>query len=405
MKARSYLIVQSSLVLAALAGIGTFNLAVDPYSIYNVVSRPGFNAVKPEVTKHLRMAKAKSVSWANPDALILGSSTAETGLDPAGLHATGSAYNLGLSGANIYEVRRYYQHARSTGQIKHVVLAVDLFMFNANLPNRPDFDEQVLNVNADGTPNRQISKLNLATLFSLDTTRASLATLRGQDQPNAFLPNGQLEWNYRSGHIQKFGYGGAFAYAETFIREGSFLPPPARAFSFTRTDGYDSIAELARIMEMARQDGADLTVVISPSHARLLESMQQLGLWDVFEDWKRRIVRAAAALPTGKITIIDFSGYNSVTTEAVPAVDDKTSVMHNYWDDFHFKKEIGDRILERIAKGAAPADDDTFGVALTKANLDSHLARIRAERDQWRAAHGDDIAGIARNLAPQPQNK
>ncbi|WP_336728960.1 hypothetical protein [Achromobacter ruhlandii] len=399
MKARTYLIVQASLVLTALAAVGTFNLAVDPYSIYNAVSRPGFNAVKPEVTKHLRMAKAKSVSWTNPDALILGSSTAETGLDPAGVPATRSAYNLGLSGANIYEVRRYYQHARSTGRIKRVILVVDLFMFNANLPNRPDFDERVLNVNADGAPNRQISKLNLATLFSLDTTRASLATLQGQEQPNAFLPNGQLEWNYRSSHIQKFGYGGAFAYAETFIRDGSFLPPPARAFSFTRADGYDSIAELARIMDMASQDGADLTVVISPSHARLLESMQQLGLWNIFEDWKRRIVRTAEKMSERKITIVDFSGYNSVTTEAVPPVDDKASVMHNYWDDFHFKKEIGDRILERIAKGPTPAVNDTFGVALTKANLDGHLARIRTERDQWRATHGDDIAGVTRNLA------
>ena len=401
MTARNYLIVQSSLLLAALAAVGAFNVVVDPYSLYNVVSRPGFNAVKPEVTKHSRMAKAKSVAWANPDALILGSSTAETGLDPSALHGAGRAYNLGLSGANIYEVRRYYQHARSTGRIKRVVVAVDLFMFNANLPNRPDFNEQLLNVTADGSPNRQISKLNLATLFSLDTTRASLATLQGQDQPNAFLPNGQLEWNYRSAHILQYGYGGAFAYAETFIREGSFLPPPSRAFSFTRPDGYDSIAEIARIMDMARQDSADLTIVISPSHARLLESMQQLGLWNIFEDWKRRIVRAADASTGGKITIVDFSGYNSVTTEAVPPKNDKTSPMHNYWDDFHFKKEIGDRILERIAN-RSPADG-TFGVALTQANLDSHLARIRAERDQWRSTHGDDIADVARNLEPPAQ--
>lgn len=403
MKARSYLTVQLSLLLATLAAVGTFNLVIDPYSIYNVVSRPGLNAVKPEVTKHLRMAKAKSVSWANPDTLILGSSTAETGLDPAGLHAAKSAYNLGLSGANIYEVRRYYQHARATARIKRVILVVDLFMFNANLPNRPDFDEQVLNVNADGSPNRRISKLNLATLFSLDTTRASLATLQGQDQPNAFLPNGQLEWNYRSGHIRKFGYGGAFAYAETFLRDGSFLPPPLRAFSFERADGYDSIAELAMIREMARKDGADLTVVISPSHARLLESMQQLGLWEVFEDWKRQIVRTADSLTAGRITVVDFSGYNPVTTEPVPAVEDKESVMQNYWDDFHFKKEIGDRIIARIDNNASAVG--TFGVVLTLANLDDHLAQIRTERDQWRATHGDDIAAVARNLAPPPLKK
>lgn len=403
MTARRYLIAQVLILLATLTVVGSFNFIVDPYSIYNAVSRPGFNAVKPEVTKHLRMAKAKSVTWANPDVLILGSSTAETGLDPGGLRATRSAYNLGLSGANIYEVRRYYQHARSSAQIKRVVLVVDLFMFNANLPNRPDFDEQLLNVNADGTPNRKISKLNLATLFSLDTFRASLATLQGQSQPNAFLPNGQLEWNYRNGYIQKVGYGGAFRNAETFIREGSFLPPPARAFSFKNRNGYDSIAALAQIMEMAGQDGAALTVIISPSHAHLLESMQQLELWDVFEDWKRQIVLAANTRPAGEVTVLDFSGYNHVTTEAVPAVDDLTSVMRHYWDDFHFKKEVGDWILAHV--DGRSAAEGTFGVILTTANIESHLAQIRKERDQWRASHADDIANIARNISPQPKNK
>ena len=106
------------------------------------------------------------------------------------------------------------------------------------------------------------------------------------------------------------------------------------------------------------------------------------------------------ALHAGKtpFPLWDFSMYNDFTTEAVPAMADTQSIMHWWLESAHFKKELGDLILDMIfnyhRSGRSMPDD--FGVLLNIENIDSHLQKIRIDRQQYRNSHPGDIAEIER---------
>ena len=94
--------------------------------------------------------------------------------------------------------------------------------------------------------------------------------------------------------------------------------------------------------------------------------------------------------------IWDFSGYNSLTTEPVPPLGDTETRMHWYFESSHYQKSLGDLVLDRIFDHQEPGRTvpDDFGILLTSATLEAHLAQIRADRKRWRKAHPEDVAEI-----------
>lgn len=57
--------------------------------------------------------------------------------------------------------------------------------------------------------------------------------------------------------------------------------------------------------------------------------------------------------------------------------------MENYADSSHYAKPVGDLVLNRILgyqENKVPAD---FGILITPENIESHLAKIRADREEW----------------------
>lgn len=59
--------------------------------------------------------------------------------------------------------------------------------------------------------------------------------------------------------------------------------------------------------------------------------------------------------------------------------------LNNYKDISHYSEKINHFIIEKIASKEN---------LLTLQNLDSHLARLRAEREKWRSSHPVDVAEI-----------
>jgi hypothetical protein len=64
------------------------------------------------------------------------------------------------------------------------------------------------------------------------------------------------------------------------------------------------------------------------------------------------------------------------TTESVPISGDNTTMLW-YWESSHYKKDLGDLVLDRIFDysdiGRRVSDD--FGVRLTSENISSHFAK------------------------------
>ncbi len=81
--------------------------------------------------------------------------------------------------------------------------------------------------------------------------------------------------------------------------------------------------------------------------------------------------------------------------------------MRWFWEHSHYRKITGDLVLDRVFGTTAPerplpAD---FGVRLTAANIDAHIARAGTGLRAWAAANSDLVSPIVRaapNLAQPP---
>lgn len=385
------------------------NALINPFNLYAGPRRAGVNDYKYELDRHSRLSKAAEVRRLKPDCLILGSSRAQIGLDPA--HPAWRdcrAYNLAQNGGTLYEAMRYFQHAAAVQRPQDVVLALDLLMFNAYRPLRqPGYLEERLLTRADGSPNpawqRHYADDVFTSLLSWRALDASHKTvfppyLRQQPGPE----NGY--WEYRRfgvDYLKRRGQHEYFRRTEQAFLEGHWFPPPRHVFDTRDPDaGVDTYDYLRSILRMAHREPARLTLVVSPAHARLWEALYQGGLWTAFEDWKRELVRIndeeARRARRSPFAVWDFSGFNRYTTEAVPAASDRDTQMRWYWESSHYRKELGDVILDRVLGYRAPGREQAadFGVPVTPANLEAHLAGIRKARARWRATHAAEVAEI-----------
>ena len=386
-----YSILTSLLLLLSIVFVYT----IDPYDICRIVSIKGLNAQKPEFSTHLRMSKAWAIRYEKPEAINIGTSRAEYGIDPD--HpgwGSGHIYNLALSGANVYECLRYFQHAHCVKPLKKVALPLDFFMFNTYRKNKPDFDENRLAATPDGLPAKFSIANDLLSSFSIDGLIDSFDTICNQEQEDGttFLPNGQREWTHNARNIRKKGgHRKAFLSNEKSYMTNTWLPAPFRQYNFINPETKSSTFEhYATILKTAYRDHIDLRIFISPSHARQWEALRSVGLWPLFEEWKRKLVdineKEAAIAKKPHYSLWDFSGYNSLTTEDVPPDGDSETQMKWYWESSHYKKELGDLVLDRIFNYHHPERTvpDDFGVPNPKAvAIDSdRAARIKASMDK-----------------------
>ncbi|WP_455195917.1 hypothetical protein [Legionella pneumophila] len=334
----------------------------------------------------------------------MGSSTAETGLNPDfSAWDNSHVYNLGLSGANIYEVMRYLQHAEAIKPVKKVILVVNFFMFNAYVNNRDDFNESLLHVDSNGNKNPHTVNTIFSTLLSFDALKASWETIKNQHKRNAFLSNGQLAHDYREEQIQQLkGYKNNFLYTESYSK-ASLLPTPHNQFAFTDPEkGIDTIAYLQKIIAICENNHTELIVILAPEHVRLLETYKLLDLWDRYEQWQEKLMAIIAAHnekhPDLKFSLWGFNNINSITTEQLPDKDDIKTKMYWFWDQQHFKNELGNLILSMVLRLKDESGISHFSTLLTEDNIQKKLERDKKDLDQWEKKHQNDTIELKENL-------
>ncbi|MDY6782681.1 MAG: hypothetical protein SW833_09080 [Cyanobacteriota bacterium] len=358
------------LLMASLpmVAVGLFNIIIDPYGTFN--SPVGkFNHEKPSKDNNDRLYKAADIMRIKPVTVILGSSRTKQSINPEHptLQDKTPIYNLALNGANIYEVRRYLEHAIANQEdIELVVLGVDFFMFNGELDNQPSFSENRLET-AMLPPNDLINSV-----FSLDTYQRSVETVEASRTAktinldygkNGFMPNrkvndGKTEARFDGSIKTYFKFHSNYTFSENYFEE------------------------FKKIVELCQKQGIELKVFIPPAHATDNEAIRVTGQWEAFEEWKRKMVKI--------VPVWDFSGYNSVVTEPIQAK------MENYADNSHFTVRVGNWILDRIFSTNAATVPTDFGVLLTPDNVESHLAEIERDRETWAAQHPDEVQLVRR---------
>ena len=151
-------------------------------------------------------------------------------------------------------------------------------------------------------------------------------------------------------------------------------------------------------MRWATQNNTELILIVYPYHGQLLVMIDELGLWPLFEEWKRRIVNIMeeeVGDSQHRIAFIDFSGFSEYATEKIPSRNDKKSTTQWYWEAGHFKKELGDIVLEKALTSSPIQDNSTqFGTKLHSSNIEQHLSNLRSAKDHFRKENPEFVADI-----------
>jgi hypothetical protein len=367
-------------VIAQSILIALLNFAVDPYGVMKSPIRVGFNHLKIEKDKQVRMFKAIDVIRFQPQTILLGFSRTEFGLDPS--HpaiAETSAYNLGLPGANMYEVRRYFEHALFVQpNLKRVILDIDLFMFSSLEPNKPDFWEDRLEKNSI-TGGDIINNL-----FSVNSSFGSFNTIsisrqRPQVKDGFFYENGLRDATFYKKNVY-YSLNSKYIF-NLFLKDRPFLLDKNIVDKLTLSS--DFLKDLEILTKTSQERGIEIKVFISPVHVTQEEALRLAGLDPIIEDWKREVV---------KITPVwDFSGYNSITSEPI------TEDMSYYLDSSHYLPSVGNLVMNKILNHNSETVPEDFGVLINSENIETHLVNLRAEREDW-AGNNPEVVNYVKNL-------
>lgn len=172
--------------------------------------------------------------------------------------------------------------------------------------------------------------------------------------------------------------------------------------------GISTLDEFRKIIRICYLNDIKLNIVINPNHIRFLEVLKIVGLYDEWNNWKIELINIieeeSSRIEKDKFDIWDFSGYNSITTENLPTIRNKRSKMNYYYDVMHYKKEVGDVILQKAIKGNSSFLYNDFGIKLEKSNIDNHILNTTKLFEVWKRKHKEDIEEIY-SLSIDDKNK
>jgi hypothetical protein len=387
---RGYLAAFACTLLGCLSVVAAINLLVDPYQAYRLIESPSLNAVKP--TSRNRITKAEMARHENAEAIILGSSRAQVGMDPGAPEWGGlRTINLGLDGSTQYETWSAFRLASERGTLRTVVYLVDLFAFDdVRIPYSQDFSKSRFN------PDLPAWEYHLENLIGWDATNYSFNSL-----------GAWMGVSHRRLAAQR-GFGAPEQLVALGFRPAMRLQlardAPARGKARFRLSAA-AMDSFRRIVRICRERDIRLFLGIPPIHAVSLELMRADGTWSDFEDWKRALAKVVAeenarAPQKEPVVLWDFTAYSGPCAEEIPPMGAANPHMRYHYDQGHFTPLFGELILRRMFGGpkANDADLSGVGVVLTPDTIDACFAQVRAERESYVRSHPAEVAEVRKAI-------
>lgn len=365
---RPYLAIAAGLPAVLVAGIAGINYVLDPYLIHQWDSAH-VQRLRQPVEKLSAWGKTYAVAVFRPQTVYLGNSRTELGLAVAG-GGSARVFNAALSGATLGDAIRMLGHARQSGPVSRVVWGLDAPSFTLTAGNS-ELEPGLLA--QDGAYLLRRVLLDLQRAVSVDMSRASLAMLGGQAE--SICRASLAGYGQRDNACMRYriaGWGGTSAVIGARTRE------------FLRGEG--PRADALPALEQALREGCRVQwrLYINPTHAMTIDGLYWAGRGAQYESWLAALAQLGARVRHAgcDVRIYDFSGFNSVTSEAVPRPGDRRD-MANYWETSHYRDRVGAAILARLDGAAAPGG---FGVELEPSTIAQRIAALRLARQAYHAA-------------------
>ncbi|TMM45281.1 hypothetical protein [Colwellia ponticola] len=373
-----------------ILSIAMVNWFIDPFGMFWSPQVESVNLVKPEAGKRSRITKAYQVNEIKPDILIVGNSRVEMGLNPNNNNFNGKiVYNQGMPGASVAMQVDYALDAMANNDtIEQLFVGVDFLDFLLS-------EKQVLNFKTKNNNHRQTKydfrlisqdesnlasmarlKEKLTMIFSLDTFSASINTVFQQKSMTSSL--NPLGFNNALSYVSIMNSEGIKPLFKQKLHEISTrLTSKPWVIKAQETTPYSpTFAHLGRLIKVAKEKQVNITFFINPYHFSYLHTLYDNNQWSNFQVWKKTLVNYLSIMQGEEFILWDFSGESDFVNEVVPLANPKQQ-MQWFWEPAHYKKELGDLLLERLF---TEQDEEYFGfgVRLTTENIADTLEKDQA---------------------------
>ena len=362
------------LIAAAVTG---FNYTIDPYDVFHTPRIAQFNERK--FTNQDRLANSLRLRRDPFHTVVLGTSRAQVGIDPADPTFGGqNVFNAAVSDSNVMEIARIGRYVLDHNpELRRIVYGLDLLTFSDKRTPDHRFDQSLYN------PDTNPAKAHLDILFSRTTLNDSIDTVRGNlsNKNNNYWHNGFLyKGNSRINHRRMFDRVLKNNFLITRETYGCFAYDPHRFETFKN------------LVTAAADKGVTVKLFVSPVHARQLVALDMLGHTETYLQWLRALTAFTHQLATqtgADLELWDFSGFNHVTTEAIP---EAPTQMRYYWESSHYTTEAGTLVLRTMNTGTPAATG--FGVKLTPDNIDAHIEAFKTGKTRYQRDYPQEIKEV-----------
>jgi len=353
------------LTLSALVmGAGAlFNYLVNPYGAWGTaVVDPVFRKVENE-----RLAVPYMLPQGQFDTILVGTSRVEEGMHIDQIER-GGMMNAAIRAGTIHQLTEIIEAALRNPKLKRIIWGADFVVFddrwdhidadfearmNGSVPQR--IEDTLLNTTAINDGFQELQRA-YGGVKKLKPTRTAEVPWPMPLLCDEFIATGR-------GGIP--GTGKAELTLQIAQQYGHFA---GYRFSNRLFDRF------RQTVEDARRRGVEVILFIPPMSGYEVEMVRQAGLWDVFMEWKRKLVTVGP--------FYDFSGYN-----------DLAHTDNCFIDVMHFKAATGQAAL-RLVLGAnydpcnLLADVVSHSVEHVDAsNIDKVLAEQTVKRDKMAASN------------------
>src|SRR4051812_21833618 len=306
MRSSAYLwTVFGTIALLAVVTV-VFTIFVDPYRMFGTPTVRGLTELKPRAAEQMGIAKTYQLERVAPKTLLLGNSRTEIGLDPTSGQFPAeqrAVFNAAYAGRNVCTSFLMLRDAIAVRIPERIILGMDfqdVLTVSRALSGPSDIARRLL-VDPAGRPNpvreQQVWKDRVAATLTIDALGDSIRTLLDQNP-------------VRSGTITALGFNPLHEYREFVARGGYYSLFSAKKSAYRKQYAAYAMPDFAHpsptvmlmdrcfseLAKLAVQHHIQLAVYIHPYHADFLDMLNDFGLWESFEDWKRHLAAQVAGL-------------------------------------------------------------------------------------------------------------
>ena len=357
-----YLVKLLAATLGLALAVALSSVLIDPLGLFGSISLGSLARHRTEKFR-TRIGKQELTRHTKCENIVLGSSRVEVAIDPS--HPAWAAKvtcNLGLTGGSIWEYVALTKSAVQYGSVKRIFIAPDLVAFNDADRYRQDFAESRLN------PEMNETRYLYNGLFGHRIITALYKTVANRITGTETVYD---EFGFRKGFLKPFNLDRVFRDVRAKTEQ---LRAQRKGYSFS-----ESLGHFRELLDLACHRQIETQVVFLPHHALEFEMYRLAGFWDIHNEWKREML-ATGQEPRASCSIRfwDFTGYGAPMNEPFPTGEGQAS--RYYWEQSHLRKELGDRVLDRVY---GRTRDPSFGVELEPRTLDALLTRMQIDREAW----------------------